>query len=66
MIGILASFLFVTVVSAAGLLPTCPGNDCNRAVTGTRRGPSATVQASSDCSAFMSTTSTVYATPDTM
>jgi hypothetical protein len=55
-------FFLAGAVGAANILQRagCPGDNCNRAVTGTAKGSSRVVAAKSDCSSFLETTVTQY------
>ncbi|KAF7505531.1 hypothetical protein GJ744_000693 [Endocarpon pusillum] len=61
-------FLLVGVVGAANVRQRagCNGDNCARAVTGTAKGSTRVVVAQSDCSSFLETTVTKYASTTTV
>lgn len=55
-------FVLAGTVGAANIVQRagCPGDNCNRAVTGTAKGSSRVLAAKSDCTSFLETTVTQY------
>jgi hypothetical protein len=52
------SFVSVALASVAVEKRACAGNNCNRAITGTRDGLTAASSRSADCASFLLTTVT--------